>query len=378
MPVNDFQRTDLAALAGLDLPIFLTRDGRPAAALAQGPSEERALIISMAKAGTYFVGAVLSALCFVDTHLHLWETGLHDYRWKTIDQMVRDYLKFEIALPIERSAGLIRPGQFAVGHLRFEPPARQAARGLRRLFVVRDLRDCLISLMRWFARDGRGVGLPGEWRGVADGRERMAAFLEAGGHRFIQELFYAPLAGWAFEPRTLRIDYETLAGDRGPEPQAALLARLADHVGVRRPSEATSFVERVKGTPTKTASGERSSRDTYWSAAAERCFLAQGGGAVQRLLDAEPVHHDLRPIGPIVGTWRWVNGDILTIGADGTTRSNRGATGEVVPVADGGFAFLWDEAHFVDLLHPADGEFFGLQGVNNLGRKILVVRAEGP
>jgi hypothetical protein len=366
------------SFAGTKLPVYLTEDGRPAASLERGPSDARVMIISMAKAGTYFVGAMLREMGFVDTHLHLWETGLHDYRWKTIEQMVRDYTKFEIRIDIDHSSRLILPGQFAVGHLKFVRPARRATENFRRLFVVRDLRDCLISLMRWFALDGRGVNLSTGWRLIENKKEKMAAFLETAGRRIIQRLFYAPLVGWAFEPHTLRVDYEVLVGDHGVARQSDLLVRLADHIGARFPGCAASFVDTIKGIPTKTSTGERSDRASYWSEAAEHWFIAHGGNAVQRFLDARPIHDDLKPIEPIVGTWRWFNGGTVSIGADAMIRSAQTAVGEVKPLADGGFVFLWHGGHSADLLYPADRTLLGLYGVNNVGHKILVVRTELP
>jgi hypothetical protein len=52
----------------------------------------------------------------VDTHIQAWAHGVHDYRDKTREQMIRDYLGLHVSIPIEVGAPLGQAGQFWVGH----------------------------------------------------------------------------------------------------------------------------------------------------------------------------------------------------------------------------------------------------------------------
>jgi hypothetical protein len=81
----------------------------------------------------------------VNTEIHVDRLGFSDYRHKSIVEMQADYLKFTTHIPIEVSAGLTATGQFIVGHVEYEPHSIAATRHLRRILLIRNARDSMVS-----------------------------------------------------------------------------------------------------------------------------------------------------------------------------------------------------------------------------------------
>ena len=150
--------------AGLPIPIYLAADGTPCARPEQGVVPHRALVCSIPKAGTYFVGELLHRLGVTPTDLHLSSTGLTDYRFATREEGRNEFIRFLHPIPLERSLPLVRPGQFAVGHLECTPAVPGPPHRLQEWGVLayRDLRDGFVSWLRFHRDTNRDA----RWRRV--------------------------------------------------------------------------------------------------------------------------------------------------------------------------------------------------------------------
>jgi hypothetical protein len=243
-------------------------------------------IISIPKSGTYLIGAILEQLGMISTGVHLWETGFHDYRNHTIQEMVERYQEFANNSPLEKSVGFILPGQFAPGHLCYSRPNLALLSGFKCLFAYRELRACMISHMRWYERPGRGSPKYTAWRQEKEPHLRMERFL----HFYTPTLmsFYRYICGWKKHRMPLAVCFETLCGDCGAEAQLGLVRKMGAHVGVElSDAAAQALLLAVMGRETKTWSGGRSVVEDYWNDNCEKIFEAAGGVELDRFLGYE-------------------------------------------------------------------------------------------
>jgi hypothetical protein len=246
-----------------------------------GQAPHAVCLITQPKAGTYLVAKLLVKLGLVNTEVHVDRLGFSDYRHKSIVEMQADYLKFTTHIPIEVSAGLTATGQFIVGHLEYEPHSIAATRHLRRILLIRNARDCLVSCMRFFEIPGRAETKPKIWMTMSEGPDRLQAFLDQWGADLIP--YMRGVLGWMKEPDVLVVRFEELMGDMGPGIQRRTLEAIAQQVGVSTSQDLVSlFARDVVGKPTKTYSGARSETRRYWDEQVEMRFVRLGGDALQR------------------------------------------------------------------------------------------------
>jgi hypothetical protein len=251
------------------------------------------MVCSIPKAGTYLVGAVLQRLGTVATGFHFSTDGdmFMDARFATREEARNEFARLCHGVPLARALPLVRPGQHAVSHLECTPRTRALLAQFRVVFVYRDLRDALVSWLRFHQDTGREHQWNWIWVECADPRERLVVFLRAAG-----ELFFGmcrALVPWLGEPSAFPVRFETLHGDDGPDAQARVCRALAAFLDHARPADAPGAVlPGLTTVPTLTSSGSRTRRAEYWSAAAEELFLRFGGGELNAALGyASAEHH---------------------------------------------------------------------------------------
>lgn len=267
---------DWPRYAGFGAPLYLLRDGRLALNDQVIENAEKAVVISIPKSGTYLVAAILQKLGFVNTGVHVWETGFHDYRSKSIPEMVHRYSEFAVNAPLTLTAPLVLPGQFMVGHIGFRSETRAALSSFRRIMTVREMRHALVSHMRFFLKEGRGLSHDDAWKDIADPRQKMVAFLELFGDELLD--WACIVSKWHQDQDTLMIKFETLLGDYGAANQQAAVVAIGSHVGKSiTAKEVEEFLGAVLNQPTKTWSGRRTDLADYWSDNCEEFFIAVGG-----------------------------------------------------------------------------------------------------
>jgi hypothetical protein len=272
-------------------PLYALADDVLSLAPLTGTGPYPVCLITQPKAGTYLVARLLERLGLVNTGVHVDRAGFTDYRCKTIAEMRADYLKFDTRIPIEVSAWLTARGQFVVGHLEHGPDSVSATHHLRRILLVRDARDALVSFMRFQSIPGRGETTQKTWLTLPEGPERLMAFLDQWGGALIHQTH--GVLGWMNDPDILLVRFEVLMGDAGPSAQRQALESIARHVGVGSSRDVVSlFLRDVVGKPTKTYSGGRSFSGRYWNEQVERHFIRLGGGELHHALGYPEVWHD--------------------------------------------------------------------------------------
>ncbi len=241
-------------------------------------------LISAPKAGTYLVARLLEQLGVVNTGVHVDRFAFSDYRHRTIAEAIEDYTEFTTRIPIEVSAGLTAPGQFIVGHLEHSAAAAQAVHHMRRILLLRDLRDGLVSFMRFLAAPGRGRRSSKAWSLLPDGPNKTLAFCNLWGATYLDMV--RAVLGWMDDPEVLVCRFEALMGDAGSEAKRRTLAGIAAHAGLAVPAEEVvrRFDTAVLDRPTMTYSGQRTRVAGVWDGRVEALFRRLGGVALQQTL----------------------------------------------------------------------------------------------
>ena len=261
--------------------VYPLADGTLSLSPLSGQGVHPVFLITQPKAGTYLVARLLTKLGLVNTEIHAERFGFSDYRHKSIDEMREDYLKFTTHIPIEVSAGLVAPGQFSVGHLPHGDHSVNATLHMRRILLIRNARDALVSFMRFSEIPGRAEQMPKSWMNQLNGPDRLAAFLDLWGGTLVS--FMRTILGWLNERNVLVARFEELMGDAGLAVQQQVLEAIAEHVGAKTSQDLVSlFVNDVVGKPTKTYSGARSETRRYWDERVEARFIEIGGLDLQR------------------------------------------------------------------------------------------------
>lgn len=229
------------------------------------------MVVSIPKAGTYLMAAWLESLGWVDTELHLSNFTLSDYRGLSLAAKRRGEGR-ECYLPVCTSAGLVGPGQFAVGHIKPEPWGRQALQELTRLFLKRDLAHATLSHLRFLVATERGAA-DAAWRSMAASPAQALAFLEDEGERLFEQE-YAPMCAWIENVHAVVPFEDLLAAPLAPS--IAAVSALLGHACGLSAEAAHARLRGVIGRVTKTYSGETTCISPWWSDEVRRRFIRLG------------------------------------------------------------------------------------------------------
>lgn len=266
-----FQYASRGLLHEMKVPYFF--DGsRQLFVPGENPDLPKAFIISLPKAGTYLASAYLESLGYVNTGVHLSQNTLTDYRGKSIDEMIFDHKNLNINIPLEESLAMIGYGQYAVGHLPYSKDNLSAIKDFRCIFLIRDLRVALISLLRWFLKRKK-ISPDSSIAIEDDSKKQFLDFLnfEARNHF----AWYESMLGWKDSGCKI-VRFEDVLSDERIMRQR-LASEIAEYFDIAlTPEAALNMLNSVSGQPTKTRSGALSDVSLYWSDEAEISFKELG------------------------------------------------------------------------------------------------------
>jgi hypothetical protein len=267
----------LKELKDAEFPVYMNLSA-PSFAQNEVVDMNRTIVLTIPKSGTYLIGAYLKKLGLIDTGVHLDDVGFTDYRNRSIQQMVESYRDFRKIYPLDRAVKLLRNGQFAVGHIGFNEKTVRDLAETNVIFVSRELRSALISMMRWLSRPGRGEA--SEWRGIEDNRHKLIKFLSECGENLIS--WYGGIAGWRDFHGVLSVQFERMLK---ADLRADLALEISERCGLHISKDAArEAIDGVINKPTKTWSGMNSKIDDYWTEEAESIFISIGGMELNRRL----------------------------------------------------------------------------------------------
>jgi hypothetical protein len=259
-------------------PLYLSPEQKVVAWPERGTSPHRVAVISVPKAGSYLLEKLLEQFGYRNCKLHLSISHINDYRNATMEQML-DVMRY---IRASQTTQLVDRGQSIVGHILHCPEAKVALFDFKKIFVFRNLRDVVVSALRWGIRlklYDSIVDLESYPQG-----EQLAKYLKICGEERRQE--YEAVIGWRDEADdVLKISFEEIMGDYGRERQADSVKAVARHVEADMDDATiTQVMAKVIGADTMTFSGKRSQRDIYWNNEVERRFCELGFDDLNRRL----------------------------------------------------------------------------------------------
>lgn len=269
------------------VPVFLGPDLEPCFVPEGRAGARRVLIASIPKSGTYLFGQLLKIVGLTDCQVHLQDAGFTDYRFTPLEYGQREVTKLRLSFPLADALSLVRAGQFVVGHLSHSGDIQALATPFQTIFTYRDLRDAMVSQMRFFAQHGRGSAVREGWGSLPDGPEKMKQYIRFHGDFFMKTRCGA-MIGWLGAAGVLRASYEVLAGDAGAEAQRRLVHEICHHAGVAPPPLDDRFFAELFGAKTLTSSGTRTRREVVWDDEIDRYFADNGGHEMNRRLGYAP------------------------------------------------------------------------------------------
>lgn len=233
------------------------------------------LVNSVPKSGTYLAGRLLECAGIPATGFHLRRDRYWDWNdAESLDSIVKAPKDFLHAAALEEALSRIGPG-FTYAHLNHDPDI-VAGLGriadLRHVFLCRNLRDALVSQMRFLlAREAANDP------DIAPDRpdpDRFVTHLRQHGRAYVDSA--TKQMGWITDRSvTLILRFEDLVRDEGDA-----VAHLLDACGLDGPGRAAEVRAEALGSRTRTFSGRKSVWQEYWSPEAETLFQSSGAPAL--------------------------------------------------------------------------------------------------
>jgi hypothetical protein len=273
----------LDPVTGKSFPVYIREDQKPAFAFSQGKGKQISIICSIPKSGTYLYGELLKNKGLIDCGVHLREDGFTDYRFSSLEQSRKQHHSLRSAFPLHEAIALAFPGQFLVGHLPCTDYTLSSLKNCRILFTFRNIRDAMVSQMRFFAQNNRGNSLSNGWGLLPESPEKLKQYIKFHGDFFIKTRC-ATMLDWLGHHNVLPCSFETIYGDNGKAAQLDLLQSIEKHLELDTTHEAQELFSKIIKTETITSTGQRTDFSTYWDEEVESYFKASGGIEINKKL----------------------------------------------------------------------------------------------
>ena len=253
--------------------------------------KHKTILVSVPKAGTYLAAQILQQLGLTDSHLHLRHddqaTGVYDFRGAPMKMSMKEQEQRFIPMPLHEALSMVHSNEFVLGHL---PPIPEVKNQLyldfKIVFLVRDLRDCLISHMRYMISIGGVSAAEHPWCTLQDEQERFKQYLINYADKIGPLVNMKLIACWEYDLRNPypgmeihKLHFEDLVSADQSAATAAVDS-LSSFLGLAQRDDLDSIIRHVIGAETLTKSGSQTFRDKYWSSFAEEWFT-------ERILDAQ-------------------------------------------------------------------------------------------
>lgn len=225
--------------------------------MAQRPID-KVFVVSLPKSGTYLMAEVLSQLGYERT-IHVCEDFVDRYNDDRLQEGRDRPDKFRSFISWRDALQLVGAGQFAVGHLPFSVDRQEALEDFRTIFLKRQLRDCLVSDLRWTLSTKRRERHPHASWLEGPKRTRTVEFLKDRGP--IYRKHFRAMLGWNQAPNVQVYRFEDLYAGK----ISSLLSRGEADV-------ASAVVSSLKR-ETLTKSPSRTNLSDFWSDDAEALYL---------------------------------------------------------------------------------------------------------
>ena len=279
---------EFSLIAGKYLPVYIDKELCPRYKLDRSSVPHRIFILTIPKSGTYLITRILTNLGIVDCGVHIATDHIQDNRFA--DEMVLrlQAWKYIVWIPFDISTRLVDRGQFAFGHIPYYSDGDKLISDFKKVFSFRELRDVIISLVRYYDSREQNYAKPErkrlyeQFKAAPMGNEKFKAWYEMWGKEYavlIRHMFT-----WKERSDVFQVKFETLMGDDGRETQLLLLKELCGFLDLSvTDAEIDKAIKDSVGAHTLTYSGKRSSYSEWWNEELEDLFIQYGFKELNRL-----------------------------------------------------------------------------------------------
>lgn len=211
-----------SVVAGKNLPVYIDESLCPCFKLARGPISHRVFVLTIPKSGTYLQAKLLENIGIVDCGVHMAVDHIQDNRFADEKVLSREPWRYLVPVPFTVSAGLIKNGQFGFGHIPNYPEGEQVLRDFKKVFTFRELRDIIISLVRYYDSREQNYVKPeriklfNAFKQAPMGNLKFEAWYAMWGKEFADLI--SNMFSWKERCDVFQVKFETLMGDEGSEP----------------------------------------------------------------------------------------------------------------------------------------------------------------
>jgi hypothetical protein len=240
---------------------------------------DRVFVLSLPKAGTYLMAALLERLGFTATGWHVRLHGYEDYGTVPLAAARQAPEKCRREQPLAATLAAIPAGAFAVGHLSHSPETATLLQPFRRILLLREPRAALMSRVRFQWASGRAAARAAPWRTAATPQAALLQFLHDEGPERLAHL--RSLAPWKDDRDLFALRFEDMQDDTcAPARLTALCAWL----GRSLPEPAASLLWRLRATETLTRwSGAAAAPELVWDTACAAWWQSVDGPELARM-----------------------------------------------------------------------------------------------
>ena len=261
---NNDSHEILSEVQSIDIPIFMSSSCKPVFSLTHGDNENKLIIISLPKAGTYLLSEIVKLMGFGPTSIHVSLDHIEDYRYASLKDanMVRRFISIDTVVK------LVTSGQFIAGHIPYCLQSKIVLKNYKKIFIYRNLRDLLVSALRSAFVIGWNDNNIIQIKNLDNKQKQLEKFLELEGLRRAEEM--ESISKWIDEDDVLKISFEEIYGDYGLDKQMSAINSVSDFLG--SPHLSSENIDSILRTETLTFSGERSNVIDYWNDKIESIF----------------------------------------------------------------------------------------------------------
>lgn len=288
----DSGSAEYAMIADKNLPVYIDKNLHPRFKPQRASLPHRAFIITIPKSGTYLITRILANLGIVDCGVHIATDHLQDNRFADEKVLRLQAWKYIVWVPYDISTRLIDQGQFSFGHIPYSGEGEQLLRDFKKVFTFRELRDVIVSLVRYYDSREQNYAKPErrrlyeEFKSAPMGNGKFKAWYAMWGKEYadlIRNMF-----PWKDRSDVFCVKFEILLGDDGREAQFLLLRELGGYLGM---SLSDDIIEKSLkdsiGADTLTYSGKRSSYGEWWNDELEDLFRNYGFDELNKIYGYE-------------------------------------------------------------------------------------------
>ncbi len=278
----------LSIVSGKRLPVYIGPDLSPCFTIDQSPVPHKVFIITIPKSGTYLAAKLLENLGLINCDVHMATWNIQDNRFADEKAIRLEPWRFLIEIPLASSAQLIRAGQFSFGHIPCSDADKMPLEDFRKIFTFRELRDVIISLIRFLDsmehkfKKPEVIKLGQKFKEAPMGINKFKFWFSIWGKEY--ESLIRNMLPWKDQGDVFQLKFETMMGDDGKEAQFALLKELCGFLDLTiTDAEIDKAIKDSVGAHTLTYSGKRSSYSDWWNGELEDLFKQYGFKELNRL-----------------------------------------------------------------------------------------------